>query len=83
MQSGSEQLLEWMERKGFDTRTQAAKFLGVDKSIVTKLAKGTRKPGRESAIRLQRQTGIPIEAWSSDASDTSEKRGARKPRKRR
>lgn len=49
----------------------------MDQSLVTKMRKGTRNVGLAFARHIQRRTGIPMEAWLSDATDES---GSAKPR---
>lgn len=72
--SGADQFKQWIESRGFKTYTAAAAYLGLDKSIVTKLANGRRCPGRTNALKLQTQTGIPVSAWGSDTADKSKTR---------
>ena len=68
MKSGPEQLAEWKERR-FTSSTEAADYLGIDKSIFTKLKNGTRRAGLRMALHIQQQTGIPVESWASVAED--------------
>lgn len=67
--NGPALLTDWIKRMKFKTYVDAAEYLGVDKSILTKLANGTRAAGLTIALRLERKTGIPVEAWESDAAD--------------
>ena len=69
MQSGPEQLNEWCSRRGF-TNDEAADYLGLDKSVVTKLRNGTRRAGLKIAHQLRDLTGIPTDAWLSEHGDT-------------
>lgn len=78
--SGADQFKQWIKVKGFKTKTQAAKFLGLDKSIVTKLANGQRCPGRTNALWLLDKTGIPVSAWESTPAGKSKSR--RRPKRR-
>lgn len=60
-----------MSRREFNNQA-ASDYLGLDKSVVTKLASGLRKAGLKIALLLERKTGIPVEAWVSDDADESE-----------
>lgn len=64
MQSGPEQLKDWMRRRGF-TQADAARYLAIDEPYVSVLLSGKRTPGLANAIHLERLTGIPVEAWAS------------------
>lgn len=70
MQSGADQIKDWMRRRGF-TQADAARYLEFDEPYVSVLATGKRTPGLENAIHLERLTGIPVEAWSSTDLDES------------
>ena len=69
MKSGAEQLLDWMKRRGF-TNTEASAHFGWDITFVSKLVNGHRLPGLTNAIKLERETGIPVEAWLPSELDT-------------
>lgn len=74
MKSGAEQLRDWMDRRGFNQR-QTAEHFNWDETFIAKLlADGTqqRKPGLTNAIRIERETGIPVEAWVSSELDEDE-----------
>lgn len=75
MKSGSEQFNDWIQRRfpGQDPTNEeiGAVLGGLDKSLVTKLRKGTRGVGLKFAHQLERHCGIPTEAWLSDESDNS------------
>lgn len=70
MQDGATQLLDWMKRRGF-TQTEAAEFFGWDMTFVSKLVNGHRLPGLVNAVKIERETGIPVEAWVSSELDTA------------
>lgn len=60
-----------MERRGFNQR-EAAEHFGWDETFVSRLlADGARhqKPGLDNAIKIERETGIPVEAWVSSELD--------------
>jgi len=85
MQSGSEQLKDWMKRRGF-TQRETAKFFDWDETFISALVtedeSRRRRPGLTNAIRIERETGIPVEAWLSSERDGTEIVGAVKNRKR-
>lgn len=62
-----------MHRRKFFQR-EAAEYLGVHETFVSQLVNGERTPGLENAITIERLTGIPVEAWLSTASDTTDDR---------
>ena len=70
MESGIEQLRDWMERRGFN-QTETAAHLGLDVPYVSQLMNGHRRPGLANAVAIADKTGIPVEAWliGSDESD--------------
>ena len=70
MKSGAEQLKDWMHRRRFLQR-EAADHLGFDETFVSQLVNGRRTPGLDNAILIERETGIPVEAWLSHADDKS------------
>ena len=82
MKTGAEQLVDWMARRGFTQREAAAHF-GWDETFISQLRTGRRTPGLTNAIRIERETGIPVEAWMSSAVDEPEPVPAPKGRKRR
>ena len=71
MQTGAEQLADWMKRRLFNQQQAAAHF-GWDNTFISQLVTGRRSPGLTNAIRIERETGIPVEAWVSSAVDESE-----------
>ena len=70
MQAGSEQLRDWMDRRGFN-QTETAAFFGWDITFLSKLVNGHRLPGLTNALKIERFTGIPVEAWVSSELDES------------
>lgn len=71
MLSGAEQLRDWMKRRGFTQRETAAHF-DWDETFISKLVRGERTPGLDNALKIERETGIPVEAWVSSEQDISE-----------
>lgn len=76
--SGREQLQAWIDRRFQGvrgTQSEAAKFLGLDQSYLSQLLAGKRpRPGLDVALRIERKTGIPVEAWvDNDEGDTPQR----------
>lgn len=72
MFSGPEQFKDWMRRRGFN-QADAARYLQFDEPYISVLATGKRTPGLDNAVKLERLTGIPVEAWaSSELEDTTQ-----------
>jgi plasmid maintenance system antidote protein VapI len=69
VKSGAEQLKDWMHRRRF-MQKEAAEHLGFDVTYVSHLVAGRRVPGLDNALVIERETGIPVEAWASIALDT-------------
>lgn len=46
------------------TRAEVAEDCGFDRSMLSHYMRGTRRPGRDAALALERVVGIPAEAWS-------------------
>jgi plasmid maintenance system antidote protein VapI len=65
--TGSEQLVDWMRRRGFN-KADAARYLEFPAPYVSYLISGDRTPGLANAIKIERLTGIPVEAWTVDES---------------
>ena len=68
---GPGQFNDWMRRRGF-TQADASRYLGMEPPYVNVLANGKRSPGLVVALRLERLTGIPVEAWVSSEVDESD-----------
>ncbi len=76
MKSGAEQLKDWMHRRRF-LQKEAAEHLGFDATFVSQLVNGARVPGLDNAIKIERATGIPVEAWlSTDRDETVQPQSA-------
>jgi plasmid maintenance system antidote protein VapI len=63
MEHGSILLAEWIARRFDGVQSAAAAKVGVHKSVMNKLLKGTRLPGRQTATILRDMAGIPLDAW--------------------
>lgn len=66
MKSGASQLVDWMKRRWPESTRPAmetANLLGWDITFISKIVNGERLPGLINALKLERETGIPVEAW--------------------
>lgn len=70
MKSGAEQLKDWMDRRGFN-QTETAVHFGWDITFISQLVNARRNPGLTNAVKIERETGIPVEAWVSSEVDES------------
>lgn len=83
VQLGSEQLRDWMRRRGFEYQAEVAGFLGIDKRFVSQYLNEQSRPGLMHALIIERKTGIPVEAWmgtelhEADEPVTAERRNSR------
>ena len=64
MQSGPEQLRDWMRRRGF-TQADAARYLEFHEPMVSRILSGGYSPGLRTALTIEQLTGIPVEAWAA------------------
>jgi transcriptional regulator with XRE-family HTH domain len=82
MDSGQERLRAWIDRAKL-TQRAAAKLLGIHYTFLNQLLSTNyrrRSPALGTAIRIERLTGIPVEAWMpTEVDDDSDS----KPRKTR
>jgi plasmid maintenance system antidote protein VapI len=64
MQHGRVQLRAWIDRMGLTDRA-AAKLLGIHWTFLSQILNRplNRAPGLRTAIKIERTTGIPVEAW--------------------
>ena len=51
------------------TQTEAAAIFGWDKTAMSRMLSGRITPTLETAIRIERRTGIPVEAWLDETDD--------------
>ena len=52
---------------------ETARTLGMHPTVISNLITGRRLPGRENAIKIERATGIPVEAWTPTRVGKSDK----------
>lgn len=74
MKSAGQLLTEWIGKRFDGNQTRAAEHLGISEAYVSYLKDGDRAPGRELAITIQDETGIPVTAWPSKRLNKSHKR---------
>jgi plasmid maintenance system antidote protein VapI len=68
MESGRLQLKAWIKRR-HSTQRETANYLGWHETYVSQLITGARVPELDNAIKIERFTGIPVEAWMSTEQD--------------
>ena len=56
-----------MRRRGVNL-AEAAEFLGIDMTVLSRMLNGHRVPGRERAIAIEDLTGVSVRSWSVDSS---------------
>ena len=81
MQLGPEQFKEWMRRARM-TQSDAGRYLGVSESLISNIVNGKYRPGLTVAIKIERHTGIPVEAWNASELEESDDAVAGHPGKR-
>lgn len=74
-------MAEWLERSKMTQRAAAA-LIGLHFTHLNQILRGRRMPGRDNAVLIEQQTGIPVEAWTPTAVDSSARSGSRIVRKR-
>jgi len=80
MNSGREQLADWIERRGFSQR-EAATYFGWHETFISKILLGYRLPGLAAAVKIERHTGIPVTAWVPSEHDKPAAKGRHEGRK--
>lgn len=66
--SGPEALRQWIERRELQQQ-EAAKLIGIHFTLLNHYLTRRRRPPLESAIKIERVTGIPVEAWVTSEQD--------------
>lgn len=62
MQNGRERLRQWIDRSKVD-QTEAAGLIGMHPTQLSHILNDRRRPGLDTAVKIERATGIPVEAW--------------------
>lgn len=65
MEAGHLQFQDWQQRRGF-SGVETAEYLGLDAFQVSRLKTPGFPPNLKTAIKVERGTGIPVEAWLAD-----------------
>lgn len=56
----------WRALRGRLTMDAVAAQLGLHESTLGKIERGELNPGRDSALKIQKQTGVPAHHWARD-----------------
>ena len=80
MEHGSQQLADWMARKGLNQR-QASEELEIHHTTLNKILHGIRLPGRKNSIDIRDRTGIAVDAWEPTRVGRRSKRRSSKAQK--
>lgn len=67
---GSQLLRDWLNRRGYQQK-EGAEFLGLHETVVSMFVNGKRRPPLETAVHIERLTGIPVASWVSSRRDKS------------
>lgn len=79
MNEGRTRLRAWMERSRL-TQRKAAEMLGMHYTFLSQILNDLRTPALATAIRIERITGIPVEAWMPTEVDLASVCLSTKPR---
>lgn len=60
--NGRERLKHWLTRSNINQR-EAARIIGIHFTHLSQILSGRRSPGLANAVVIERETGIPVEAW--------------------
>jgi transcriptional regulator with XRE-family HTH domain len=63
MANGRERLRQWIDRSKLN-QLEAAQIIGVDHTQLSHILLGRRRPGLDTAVKIERATGITVEAWT-------------------
>jgi len=62
MQLGREQLAAWRERSKLK-QYELARLLEITDAYLSQVLSGKRRPSLLIAVRIERETGIPVSSW--------------------
>ena len=62
--NGRQLLRDWIRRSCLN-QTEAGERIGVRKAYLSEILGGSRRPGLDTAVWIERVTGVPVEAWVS------------------
>lgn len=60
--TGRERLALWLDRSHLN-QLEGARIIGIDHTQLNQILSGRRRPGLDNAVRIQKATGIGVEAW--------------------
>lgn len=60
--SGRQLVREWLVRSCLNQK-EAALRIGVTPAYLSEILGGTKRPGLDNAVWIERVTGVPVEAW--------------------
>ena len=78
---GVDLLARWIERSKL-SQLKAAERIGIDPTQLNQILKRKRRPGLDNAVRIERGTGIAVEAWVPFGDDEAAKYDLASDRKR-
>lgn len=76
------ELWRWMARRNVNQR-EASDILGINFTMLNHYLHGRRAPALETAVLIERKTGIPVEAWVATDDDLLAQAGPAGRRARR
>lgn len=59
---GAERLAQWIKRSRLN-QMEAAELIGIDQTQLSQILNGKRRPGLDNAVKIERATGLAVEAW--------------------
>ncbi len=80
--TGREQLRGWMDRMKVNQR-EASRLLDLDHTYLNQILSGRRLPALANAVKIERVTGIAVEAWLPTVDGKTSELVASDPRKRK
>jgi plasmid maintenance system antidote protein VapI len=63
MVKGRERLRQWIDRSKVN-QLEAAEIIDIDPTQLSHILTGRRRPGLDTAVKIERATGIAVEAWT-------------------
>lgn len=74
--TGRTRLAEYLRRTRLK-QYELAGFLGITDAYLSQVLSGKRRPSLPIAVRIERETGVPVETWVDTRMSVSAKRGKR------
>lgn len=60
--TGKERLAKYIERSRLK-QCELADLIGITDSYLSQLLSGRRSPGLSNALKIEAETGVPVESW--------------------